>query len=171
VGLCAVAGASAVGCAPVIAVDILAAKLQTAQRLGATHTIDASKSDVVAEIHKICPGGADIAIEATGQPAVMQQALASVRARGGKAVIVGNARFGARLELDPGQFNQGKQLLGSWGGDNQPDRDFPRYLRLALSGALELRPLQQSVYPLEQINQALDDLESGRALRPLIRMA
>ena len=139
VGLCALAAAVAAGCAPVIAVDLLPQKLNGARSMGASHCIDASNNDAVEEILKLCPAGADIAIEATGQPAVMRQALQCVRARGGKAVIVGNAKFGSRLDLDPQQFNQGKQMLGSWGGDNNPDVDFPKYMELMRSGRVPSR--------------------------------
>ena len=41
--------------------------------------------------------------------------------------VVGNARFGESLEIDPRELNQGKRLLGTWGGDGVPDRDYPRY--------------------------------------------
>ena len=65
----------------------------------------------------------------------------------------------------------GKQLRGTWGGDNLPDRDFPRYLKLLQSGRLDLGPLIARTYTLEQINDAIDDLEAGKVVRPLIRMS
>ena len=86
-------------------------------------------------------GGADFAIEATGNPAVMRQSLACVRAQGGTAVIVGNAKQGQMLEIDPRELNQGKRLLGTWGGDNVPDRDYPRYGQLIAAGKLNVEPL------------------------------
>jgi S-(hydroxymethyl)glutathione dehydrogenase/alcohol dehydrogenase len=119
---------------------------------------------------RLCPGGVDFAVEATGRPPVMQQALASVRTQGGTAVIVGNARFGERLELDPQQLNQGKRLLGTWGGDNWPDRDYPRYGKLLAAQKLNLDPLLSRTYALGEINDALLDLEQGGAARPLIDM-
>jgi S-(hydroxymethyl)glutathione dehydrogenase/alcohol dehydrogenase len=170
IGLCAVAGAAIAGCVPIIAVDVNPDKLAIARRMGATHVLDASRPDLVAEIQKICPGGVDFAVEATGRPAVMANALASVRAQGGVAVVVGNAHHGERLDLDPKQFNMGKQLRGTWGGDNVPDRDFPRYCRLLAGGKLDLEPMLAKTYTLEEINRAIDDLEAGRVARPLIRM-
>ena len=171
IGLCATAGAKLAGCAPIVAVDVRADRLALARRLGATHAILASEADPVAEIQRLCPGGADIAVEATGRPAVMRQALLSVRAQGGAAVIVGNARSGETLEIDPKQLNLGKRLLGTWGGDSAPDRDFPRYCEWLASGKLDVAPLLSKSYPLARINEALDDLESGRAARPLIELA
>ncbi len=170
IGLCAVAGAAIAGCAPVIAVDVRADKLDLARQMGASHVINAGTSDPVAEILRISPRGLDFAVEATGRPSVMTQALQSVRQQGGTAIIVGNARHGERLDLDPRQLNMGKRLLGTWGGDNLPDRDFPRYCQLLQTGKLNLAPLVAKTYRLEEINVAIDDLEAGRVARPLVEM-
>jgi S-(hydroxymethyl)glutathione dehydrogenase/alcohol dehydrogenase len=171
IGLCAVAGAAIAGCTPIIAVDVNPAKLELARRMGATHTLDATREDLLAQLTGLCPGGVDFAIEASGRPDAMAKALASVRMQGGAAVVVGNARHGERLELDPRELNMGKQLRGTWGGDNLPDRDFPRFLKLLQSGRLDLGPLIARTYTLEQINDAIDDLEAGKVARPLIRMS
>jgi S-(hydroxymethyl)glutathione dehydrogenase/alcohol dehydrogenase len=168
IGLCAVAGAQIAGCTPVIAVDISEEKLALATRMGATHCIRAVKADLWQEVHEICPGGVDFAIEASGRPAVMAQALYGVRNQGGIVVVIGNARHGERIELDPKQLNLGKQLRGTWGGDNWPDRDFPRYCKLLNSGNLNIKPLLSKIYGLSQINQAIDDLEAGKVARPLV---
>jgi len=170
IGLCAVAAAHLVGCWPIVAVDIRANKLQLAKQLGASHTVDASSADPVAAVMQLCPGGIDFSVECAGRPALMKQAFACVRSQGGTAIIVGNAPFGERLDLDPRDFNQGKRLLGTWGGDNVPDRDYPRYCRLMSAGRLNLSLLLTKEYELAEINQALDDLEQGLAFRPLIRI-
>jgi len=168
IGSCSIAAAALAGCTPVIAVDISDDKLKLAKSLGATHTVNSKSCDAVAEIGKLCKGGVDFAIEATGIPAVMKQALACVRHQGGTAVVVGNARFGSSLELDPRELNMGKRLLGTWGGDNVPDRDYPRYGKLLASGRLDLEPLLARSYGLFNVNAALDDLERGLAARPLL---
>ena len=168
VGLAAVIGAGLKGCSPIIAIDKVQAKLDLARELGATHCLLADQVDTVKALAEIVPGGLDFAIEAAGVPALMEQALHSVRAQGGIAVIVGNARHGQMLQIDPKQMNQGKQLRGTWGGDARPDQDFPRYARLLASGRLPGRKLISKVYPLAQINLALDELESGGTTRPLI---
>lgn len=171
VGLCAIAGAAITGCTPVIAVDIHRHKLNLAKSMGATHCLHAVESDCVDEISRICPGGADFAIESSGRPEVMVRALSSVRSQGGVAVVIGNARYGEHLQIDPRQLNLGKRLMGTWGGDNWPDRDYPRYLKLLSSGRLNLSPMLSKTYRLDQVNQALDDLESGQVARPLIEMS
>jgi S-(hydroxymethyl)glutathione dehydrogenase/alcohol dehydrogenase len=170
VGLCAVMGASVAGCVPIIAVDVQEDKLKLAEQMGATHCVQAVELDPVKEVNRICPGGVDFSIEASGRPQVMLQALYSVRNQGGVAVVIGNARHGERVELDPKQLNLGKQLRGTWGGDNWPDRDFPRYCKLLSSGKLNLNPLMSKTYPLSEINDAIDVLEAGKVARPLIEM-
>lgn len=171
IGLCAVAGAAIAGCFPVVAVDIRDKKLQLAKQMGATHTVDASKVNVLEQVKALSQEGLDVAIESSGRPEVMTEALSAVRSQGGVAVVVGNARHGEKLYVDPKELNQGKQLRGTWGGDNFPDQDFSRYAKLIISGRLDLSPLTQDVYSLFQINQAMDDLESGAAVRPLIDMS
>jgi S-(hydroxymethyl)glutathione dehydrogenase / alcohol dehydrogenase len=100
----------------------------------------------------------------------MQQAIEAVRMQGGVAVIAGNARFGETWPLDPRQLNQGKRILGTWGGDNLPERDFPRYQRLIKSGRLDCSRFVNDQYPLTDINRALDDLAAGKVARPLIAL-
>ncbi|MBY0522083.1 MAG: zinc-binding dehydrogenase [Gemmataceae bacterium] len=171
VGCCAVAGALVAGCHPIVAVDVNPFKLELARSMGASQTVLASDADVVKRVVDAAGGSLDLAIEVTGIPSVMQQALLAVRPRGGIAVIVGNARHGETVEINPRLFNDGKQLRGTWGGDTDPDRDFPRYCRLVQSGKLGLAPLLSRSYHLPEINQALDDLEAGTVLRPLIDMS
>ncbi|MBI3508845.1 MAG: zinc-binding dehydrogenase [Chlamydiia bacterium] len=169
IGLCAIKGAAIAGCVPIIAVDIQASKLESAKQMGATHVIDASKEDPIQAIQKIGP--LDYAIEASGHPAVMNQALKSVRSQGGTAVIIGNAKQEHFWSLDPKELNQGKRILGTWGGDNHPDVHYPRYCNLIHYGQLNVKPLIGKSYSLSQIEQALSDLEQGHTLRPIIDMS
>ncbi len=170
VGCCAVAGAFLTGCHPIIAVDLNPWKLELAKQFGASHTVLASEADVVGQVMKLADGQLDLAVEVSGQPSVMQQAFQAVRVQGGIAVIVGNARHGTKLEIDPRLLNTGKQLRGTWGGDNQPERDFPRYQRLVEAGRLRLEPLLGKSYSLAEVNRALDHLEQGTAARPILHM-
>lgn len=168
IGLCAIAGAVVVGVAPIIAVDVSAERLQTARQVGATHVVQAGVLDPLVEIQRICPGGVDLAVEASGRPDVMLQALRAVRRQGGAAVIAGNAHHGETIALDPRELNQGKRLLGTWGGDSVPDRDFPEYCRWIQTGQLDLTPLHSEPFALRDVNAALVALEQRQVARPLI---
>jgi S-(hydroxymethyl)glutathione dehydrogenase / alcohol dehydrogenase len=170
IGLCAVAAAAARGASRIAAVDQRLQRLEIARRLGATDVVDVSTSDPISALKTICPHGWDIAIEATGRPGVMQIALSAVRPRGGSAVVVGNARFGESLTVDPMEFNLGKRLLGTWGGDTNPDRDFPKYCEWIATGMTAVELLLDGEYGLAQTTLALEDLHAGRCTRPLINM-
>ena len=170
VGLCAVAGASIESCNPIIALDLHDSRLQAAKLMGATHTVNVSDSDPLEAIEAICTKGVDVAIEASGRTETMVSALGAVRSRGGAAVIIGNARAGEECRLDPKQFNLGKRLLGTWGGDCHPDTDYPLFCEMLLSGKLDLSPLISNLYSLAEVNSALEDMGTGKTMRPLIDM-
>ncbi|MDU6672311.1 MAG: zinc-binding dehydrogenase, partial [Bradyrhizobium sp.] len=161
IGLNALMAAALAGAMPVIGIDPNPTRRALAQIYGATHVIDAS-GDVLAEIKKIVPQGVDLAVESSGIPAVMEQAINATRQQGGRAVVIGNAKHGAVLSLNPGVFNQGKSLLGTWGGDSMPDRDYGRYGRLLNSGRFPVRDLLSKPYSLAQADQALQDLAAGK---------
>lgn len=170
IGLNALMAAALAGAMPVIGIDPNPTRRALAKLYGATHVIDAA-GDVLAEIKKIVPQGVDLAVESSGIPAVMEQAINATRQQGGRAVVIGNAKHGAVLPLDPGVFNQGKSLLGTWGGDSVPDRDYGRYGRLLSSGRFPVRDLLSKPYSLAQADQALQDLAAGKVGRPLIDMS
>jgi S-(hydroxymethyl)glutathione dehydrogenase/alcohol dehydrogenase len=171
VGLHAVMAAALVGAMPVIAIDPNPTRRALAPLYGATHVIDPAAADVLTEIKKIVPQGVDIAVESSGVPAVMEMAVNATRQQGGRAVVIGNARHGATLSLNPSVFNQGKSLMGTWGGDSIPDRDYGRYARLLGAGRFPVGNLLSKPYALEQADQALQDLASGKIGRPLIDMS
>jgi S-(hydroxymethyl)glutathione dehydrogenase / alcohol dehydrogenase len=170
IGLNALMAASLAGAMPLIGIDPNPTRRALAKIYGATHVIDASAADVLAEIRKIAPQGVDLAVESSGIPAVMEQAVTATRQQGGRAVVIGNAKHGAVLPLNPSVFNQGKSLLGTWGGDSVPDRDYARYGRLLSSRRFPVRDLLSKPYSLAQADQALQDLAARKVGRPLIDM-
>jgi S-(hydroxymethyl)glutathione dehydrogenase/alcohol dehydrogenase len=156
----------------VIAVDVSREKLALATTFGATHTLNAGELDPVEEIRQITRGqGVDYAVEATGNARVIEQAFESVRSGGGLCVFASHPDSGERIRLDPHALISGKQIRGSWGGRSAPDSDLPRFAELYRAGRLPLEALVTRRYPLEEINEALDDLEAGRVARPLIEIA
>jgi len=171
IGLNAIMAAALVGGNPIIGVDINASRRDLALAFGATHVVDPAAGGARAQINAIAPKGIDVAVEATGNPAVMAEALTITRMRGGRAVVIGNARHDAVFTISPSVFNEGKSLLGTWGGDSIPERDYARYASLLSNGRFAVRQLLSAPYRLEDINQALDDFRTGTITRPLIDMS
>lgn len=171
IGLNAIMAAAVSGANPIIGVDLKQSRREFARAFGATHVIDPEAGDVAEQIKSIVPQGVDLAVEATGVPGVMAGAVGITRMQGGKAVVIGNAAHDASVSLSPSVFNQGKSLMGTWGGDSVPDRDYSRYARLISDSPFPVKSLLSDPYKLEDINTALDDLRTGKIGRPLVDMS
>lgn len=171
IGLSALMATMLFECSKVIAVDVSEDKLALARSFGATHTINAKASDPVSAIKNLTDGlGADYAVEASGHTKVIEQAFASIRRGGGVCAFASHPEQGALISIDPYELICGKQIRGSWGGGANPDRDIPLFAKLYLEGKLPLEKLITKRYPLDSINDALDDLEQHRVARPLIEI-
>ena len=171
IGLSAVLAADLINATTIIGVDVFDHKLEQARQVGATHLINARRQDPLEAIIEITGGrGVDYAIEAAGLRETMETAFQSVRDKGGLCVLAGNLPHGERISLNPFDLIKGKRIIGTWGGESQPDRDVPLYVDLYLAGKLRLDMLITHDYRLKDINQAFDDLEQGKVGRALINM-
>lgn len=172
IGLSAVLVASLMNATIIIAVDVFDHKLEQARQVGATHLINAHHTDPLTTVLEItCGRGADYAIEAAGRRETMEIAFQAVRDEGGLCVLAGNLPHGERIVLNPFDLIRGKHIVGTWGGEAQPDRDIPMYVDLFLSGKLKLDKLITHTYSLNDINKALAALEHGEVGRALIDMS
>jgi threonine dehydrogenase-like Zn-dependent dehydrogenase len=89
IGAFIVAAATALGADALVAIDVADGRLETAEKLGATHTVNAERGDAVREaLAAVGQDGAHVVIEASGAPGSPAAALEMVR-RGGDVVIVG----------------------------------------------------------------------------------
>jgi S-(hydroxymethyl)glutathione dehydrogenase / alcohol dehydrogenase len=171
IGLSAILAAEMLGAKPIVAVDINDSKLQQARDAGATHCINAGKEDPLNRIAEITGGkGMDYAVEAAGRRETMEWSFKSVRDEGGTCVLIGNLAKSEQISIDPFDLIKGKRIIGTWGGESDPDRDIPLYANHALYGKLKLNRLPVQVYRLGDVNQALDDLENAKLGRGLIDM-
>jgi Zn-dependent alcohol dehydrogenase len=168
VGLSVVLGAHASGAEPIIAVDTVLRKLDTARELGATAAIE-SGGDVVASIRDLSHGGVDYAFECAGVKTALMQAYAATR-RGGTTVALG-------LPAPQKQFTipavslvaEERTVKGSYMGSAVPKRDIPRLIALYRSGRLPVDLLLTDRVSLEELNSAFDCLDRGEAVRQILR--
>ena len=170
VGVAAVAGAKLAGASPIIAVDIDAKKLDAAQRMGATHTVDSSATDPVAAIQELTGGfGADIVIEAVGRPDTWKQAFYA-RDLAGTVVLVGVPTPDMKMPDIPliDVFGRGGSLKSSWYGDCLPSRDFPMLVDLYQQGRLDLDAFVTEEIALDEVEAAFDRMHGGNVLRSVV---
>lgn len=169
VGLNVIQGAALCGAEKIIAVDLVARKLEMAKTFGATHSVNARDGDPVGQVKELTEGkGVDYAFEVIGSPEVMQQAFDSTR-RGGRAVAVGVPPFGTQVSLTAAALPlDEKGIMGSYYGSPRFRYDMPRILDLYMAKKLKLDELVSRRLPLDQINTAFEIMEKGEVARSVI---
>ena len=168
VGLSALQGARIVGAGKIIAVDAQPWKFDLAQKLGATHCIDAKAGDPVAAVHALTGGGADFVFECIGLVATVQQAIA-MTGRGGTTVLVGVVPIQQLVPISAADVTLSeKKITGSYMGSNRFRFDMPKYIDFYLDGRLRLDEMISSRIPLGEVNAAFDRMRKGEAARQVI---
>lgn len=167
VGLNVVQGAVLAGASRIIAVDTVDFKLTKAEEMGATDLVNAEKEDPVKRIVEMTGGGADYAFEVVGFPHLVKQTFESVRL-GGAAVMVGVQPAGAEITIDAWGLMMQRSLIGAYHGDANPRVDFPWLLDLYMDARLKLDELITRYRPLDEVNEAFDDMNKGITARTVL---
>ena len=170
IGLSALIALTAIGVKKIIAVDISQEKLDLATKLGAHFVINSSHQNFRSKLNAIIGGGVDYCIESCGRSSTIELGFSLIRPLGGRLLFASHPPEGDLISLRPHDLISGKQIAGSWGGSSCPDSDVPEVFALLRGKNIALDALFTKRYKLEQINQALADLDSGNAFRPLIVM-
>jgi propanol-preferring alcohol dehydrogenase len=143
----------------VIAVDVEDPKLELARELGAEHLVNAAKVDPVAAIQKL--GGADVALVLAASPKVFEQAFSSL-SRGGRLICVA---LPAEQQMSISIFEtvlKGLSIIGSIVGTRQ---DLSEVFALHAAGRTRIIAEGRR---LEQVNEAIDEVLSGKVLARLV---
>jgi 6-hydroxycyclohex-1-ene-1-carbonyl-CoA dehydrogenase len=164
VGMNVVQVAVAAG-ALVVAVDVDDDKLRMASDFGAWKTVNAKALDPAKEVRKLTGGGADIAIEAIGNPATIEQAFSSLKT-GGRLCIVGYTAHDVKISAARIMFRE-MEVVGSLGC--RPV-DYHKIVDMAKGGRIKVSEMVTSRFPLAEINDAFDLLRSGKSLRSIVVM-
>ena len=170
VGLNAIQGARIAGAGGIFAIDRDPARLDAAQRFGATETIAAGPGAIEAVRAFTARRGADAVFECAGSEEAVQQALEVTRP-GGQLVILGKTEVNRRIGLRFGSIMGEKRIVRSSYGGARPARDFPWLARLYLDGRLMLDELVSLRLPLERINEGFDAMRRGEVVRAVVEMA
>lgn len=172
VGLSAVMGARLAGAARILASDPIAARREAARHFGATDLLDPSEEDVAVRARELTDGvGVDFAFETAGRAALVATGLAAIR-NGGTCVCVGAPPIDEAIEVRPASLLvvTERKLTGCLLGSSNSLREIPRLVALWRSGRLDLASLVTARRPLEEVNEALDDLRAGRGIRTVLRV-
>jgi S-(hydroxymethyl)glutathione dehydrogenase/alcohol dehydrogenase len=169
VGLNIIQGAVLANAGKIIAVDILDHKLNLAKQFGATHVINATGQDPVSKVMEITNQiGVDYAFEALGNVSTAKTAFNLIR-RGGHMIMVGIPAPDEELCIPLSQLPlMDKSISGSYYGSGDMTVDIKTFLELYKTGRIKLNELITSRYSLENINQGMKDLETGKNARGVI---
>ncbi len=168
VGLSAVMAAQSTGATRIVAVDRHARRLELARDFGATHVVNVADADPVEAVHDACGGPADFVLECTGVVDVLAKAAESVGMRG-TCALVGGAPAGASFTLDHQRTLWGKRVVGILGGEGRSAVLIGSLLELHRQGRFPFDRLV-TVFPLDQVEQAIAASASGAVVKPVLRM-
>jgi aryl-alcohol dehydrogenase len=167
VGLAAIAAAVAEGVGTVVAVDLLASRLEAAAALGAT-PLDPSAlagTSVLERLRELTGGGATYAIDTTAVPSVVREAMQALAPRGTLVALGLGAEEYAVDAVD--LLQGGKTLTSSVEGDSDPLEMVPRLIAMREAGRFDLDHLV-TTYPFADINRAVEDLHAGRVVKAVL---
>ena len=172
-GLLAVNAANKLKANPIIAIDLDDEKLEFSKIFGATHTINSTDDDPVEAIKKMSKGGVDYVFDMVGSTAIREQTIMASKEgivgynEGGTTVIVGFPH--GVSELNPRSILMGQRTYkGSRGGACIPQRDFPDFYSDYKKGVFLLDEVVTRRIKMEDINDAILDLQNGKVLGRMI---
>ncbi len=160
IGLMCINAAYIAGAGRIIAVDMEGAKLNLAKGFGATDVVNAKDGDVVKAIQDLT-GGVHYSFEAIGLKVTAEQAF-KVLKPGGTATIIGMIPVGTNIELHGPDLLRERKLQGAFMGSNRFRIDMPRFIEYYMQGRLKLDEMVSDRIGLENINDALENLRTGK---------
>jgi S-(hydroxymethyl)glutathione dehydrogenase/alcohol dehydrogenase len=170
VGLGAVAGCRLQGAGRIVCVDLSPERLELARGQGATDVLIGG-ADAVAEILQMTGGfGADHTFEATGNVAVMRQAVEAARMGWGLCTVCGVAGRGETLDVVPRLLITGRRVCGSSFGGLKGRDDVPALVSRYLAGEIDVDPFISHRMSLSDINRGFELMEAQDGIRSVIEL-
>lgn len=169
IGAAIVQGARLAGASKIFVSDPVAERREMAKGFGATHLIDPGQvEDVVGYVMEQTGVGVDFAFEAAGVGALVDLAINATR-NGGTMVMVGAPPITDQVTIMPAlMVIQQKTITGCTLGSCNSLHDVPRMIDLYMAGRLDLEGMVSHRRPIDEINQAADDLTASRGIRTVL---
>ncbi|MBU3666225.1 MAG: zinc-binding dehydrogenase [Chthoniobacterales bacterium] len=164
IGLGVMLGAKLAGANAIIGVDLHDHKLAKAAEYGLTHQINASRENAAERIKAILGGLADVTIDGTGNPKVIETAYDLAKLRGGRCVLFGVMPHNQRVSIHTLPLHFGRILTGSEGGQSRPEKDIPRILDQLASARIDCSGFISHRGSLADIERIIGKMRSGEVI-------
>jgi S-(hydroxymethyl)glutathione dehydrogenase / alcohol dehydrogenase len=168
VGLGAVAGCRLQGAERILCVDLSPERLELARGQGATETMIGGEDAVAAILESTAGYGADYTFEATGNVAVMRQAVEAARMAWGLCTVAGVAGKGETLDVVPRLLITGRRIAGSSFGGVKGRDQVPLLVERALAGEIDVAPFISHRIGLDEVNRGFELMEAQDGIRSVI---
>ena len=154
--------------AHIIGVDIDYSRLSFASQIGCHSILNANHDILFDSVNEITSGSlCDFVFESTGLASAITQSVSLIN-NSGTVKFVSHPPHGEKISIDPFELIKGKRIEGSWAGGCIPDLHFSHILSHIKADSPIASNYPYSCYSLSDINQAVSDMKTGLALRPLI---
>ena len=171
VGLGAVAGCRLQQAERILCVDLSPERLELARGQGATDTMVGGPGAVEAILEMTGGFGADYTFEATGNVAVMRQAVEAARMGWGLCTVAGVAGRGETLDIIPRYLITGRRVCGSSFGGLKGRDDVPALIDRFMAGEIDVEPFISHRITLDEVNRGFELMEAQDGIRSVIEFA
>lgn len=168
VGLSAIMAAKNTPATTIVAVDLQDSRLEFAKELGATHTINSGKQNMLEALEEILGGPADYVLDCTGNINVIEQAADAVGLLG-TLILVGGAPAEARFSVDHLRTLWGKTIVGTLGGGAHSEELIPALIALYKQGRFPFDRLITR-YDFDQLDEAIQSTHDGGTIKAVLRI-
>ena len=170
IGLGAVLGAKLAGANPILGIDLHDHKLAKAAEYGLTHQINASRESAAERVKEMLVGLADVTIDGTGNPKVIETAYDLAKLRGGRCVLFGVMPSDQRVSIHTLPLHFGRVLTGSEGGQSKPDVDIPAIIDVLGSHGVNAAGFVSHRGSLESLPELVDGMRRGEVIHAIMNL-
>ncbi len=168
IGLGVVLGAKLAGANPIIGVDLHDHKLAKAAEYGLTHQINASRENAAERTMEILGGLADVTIDGTGNPKVIETAYDLAKLRGGRCVLFGVMPRDQLVSIHTLPLHFGRVLTGSEGGQSKPEADTPVILEELRAHGVDAGGFVSHRGSLESLPAIVEGMRRGEVIHAIV---
>ena len=155
----------------IIVIDKDEKKLKLAKMFGADLAVVANKKNIKKHIYNFLhEKNLDYCIDTAGKVETIEKSFELINYKG-SCVFCSHPQANKKIKLDPFELIKGKKIIGSWGGNTNPDKDIKKYAKVLANMKKDFKKIFQKEYSLEDINLAIKEFKMGKVLRPIIKIS